>query len=179
MPTKKETAVKTTAPKKTTAKKAAAKKPAVKKAPKSKVTLVSFEVTAVISTQQYGNIQPSITVNAPTIEEAREHVMPMIEDMFKQYSEVRPGFLGRVTASEKVVKPTPAPTPAPTPTNQHGEDGQKSAPFMKAERAIELATGHDALALIEAQVNKSVKIDPADKPALLVMITNRRNELPF
>ena len=190
---------------KTTPKKTAAKKPAVKKtakkavakktpAPKkSKVKFVSFTMGATIPTQAYGNITPSITVEAPSYEEARDFAASKIEELYKQYAETTPHFLGRVTKTEKVVKPsapTPAPTPAPgetgalkVPTPQpsiHPEmPAEKPMPVQKAEKAISLATSHDALALIENQVNASVKISPEAKPDLLRQITDRRNELPF
>ena len=39
---------------------------------KSKVKLISYEIKAVIPTVQYGNIQPCIIVEAPSIEEAEK-----------------------------------------------------------------------------------------------------------
>ena len=102
------------------AKKAVAKKaPAVKK---SKVQLVSFSVTAIIPTQQYGNIQPTITVTAPSIEEAREVVMPVLEDIYLTYCESQPrskGFLvtPKITEETRIIEKavTPAPAVVPTP----------------------------------------------------------------
>lgn len=116
------------------AKKATAKKTTTKtpKATKSKVELVSFEVAAVIPTQQYGNIQPKIVVTAPTIEEAKEVVMPMIEELYTTYAELplngKPvKFAGKVTVEEKKVE---APAPAPAP--KAGTPATESSPAPSA-----------------------------------------------
>lgn len=79
-----------------------AKKAIEKKEVKPKVTLVEFTMSAVIPTVQYGNIQPSITVKADSIESAREMVAPIIESMYNQYSEQIPRFLK--PAIKEVVK---------------------------------------------------------------------------
>ena len=197
------------------------KKVAVKKAPvakkekvvneKAKVTLVSFAVSAVIPTQQFGNIQPRIEVTAPTYEEARAYVMPLMEELYAQYAEMPlngrpPRFLGKVTETEKVVdvkvpapkveapatvsspapsapsssESTPEPAPAaPAPTPAPEAVVERPAPFLKAQKAIQLALGYEALDVIEKQISESIKIDPADKPELLRLAQERRNELPF
>ena len=97
--------------KKAPAKKAPAKKAPTKKAPakKAKVTLLEFSMTAVIPTMSYGNIQPTISVKAKTLEEANEFVLPYIEELYKTYaySENKtsyPRFMKeKVTVTEKVV----------------------------------------------------------------------------
>lgn len=199
-------------------KKVVAKKaPAVKKEKvidkEAKVTLVSFAVSAVIPTQQFGNIQPRIEVTAPTYEEARAYVMPLMEELYTQYAEMPlngrpPRFLGKVTETEKVVdvkvpvvntppemtakSDTPAPVaeePAPVTTEPvvtapestlaPQAPVERPAPFLKAQKAISLALSYEALDVIEKQISDSVKIDPADKPELLRMATERRNEIPF
>jgi len=213
----KKVAVKKVAVKKVAVKKVAVKKVAVKKTPvvkKSKVQLVSFSVTAIIPTQQYGNIQPTITVTAPSIEEAREVVMPALESIYLTYCESQPrgkafAFTPKITEETRIIEkavtavpavvPTPvavpvsapapavapapvvAPvaTPAPVAVPAPEPVAERSEPFKKAERAISLAQGHDALNIIQAQIEKSIKIDPADKPELIISITNRKNDLPF
>lgn len=224
--------VKKTVAKKEVAEKVAVKKEVVKKAVAKKakqvkktiavpkVNLISFSVTAVIPTQQYGNIQPRIEVSAPTIEEARALVMPVIENLYETYAEMplngKPvKFLAKVTESERVVSvkppaeaptatvsasvgtgstvqpvavPTPAPealksaieaTPSPTSLNTQTTAVERPEPFKKAARAIELALSHDAIDLIVAQINKSVKINPEDKPELLNLATEKKNSIPF
>jgi len=201
----KKTVAKKAAPKKEVAKKEAKNvvaTPRPKKQSKKvpSVQLVSIEMGAVIPTQQYGNFQPRVVVTAPSLEEARAVVMPFMEDLYKTYAEMplngkEPRFYGNVTVTEKVVdvkaplssEPTPEPTPAPvepvsTPeavSTPNGATTQRSEPFMKAQKAITLASSHDALGVIEAQIQKSVKISPSDKPELLDMVQLRRNELPF
>lgn len=175
--------------------------------PESKVTLVSFSVSAVIPTQQFGNIQPRIEVTAPTYEEARAYVMPLMEELYTQYAEMPlngrpPRFLGKVTETEKVVDvKVPAPkveapttessvapsapssselTPEPTPVAPAPEATvERPAPFLKAQKAIQLALSYEALDAIEKQISDSIKINPADKPELLQMAQARRNKIPF
>lgn len=194
------------------AKKAATKKVAKKevapkakkevKAPKSTVSLVSFECSAVIPTQQYGNIQPKIVVTATTIEEARGVVMPMIEDLYKTYAEAPlngrdPKFYGKVTVEEKKVEAPKVETPAPatesspeasapsssesTPTAPEAPAPatpvEKPEPVMKAEKAVSLAVSKEALALIRTQIENSVKIDPSFKPALFEICDAKYKEL--
>lgn len=49
--------------------------------------LDSIKMTAVIPTQQYGNIQPSIEMSECTLEEGRELGLTFIKDLFAKYSE--------------------------------------------------------------------------------------------
>lgn len=199
--------------KKTVSKKVAVKKEAkapVVKAPKvmkSKVTLVQFEMSAVIPTMQYGNIQPKITVTAPSMEEARDIVMPIIVELYRAYGE-RP-LAGRevkpvsvVTATEKVVEApkaqevapkapevvidVPAPQPvaeapvAPVaPIVAPTVPAETPEAVRKAEKAISLAATEEALKLIEGQITNSVKIDPSYKPALLTLVEEKIRNLAF
>lgn len=115
--------------KSTSSKKTAPSKPKKPKAPKYE--LVAFEIGAVVPTQMYGHISPKITVRTKTIEEARELVMPVIEELYLKYAE-KPrdgsslsfGSRANVTATERKVVPpsTPAPkaeTPAaPKPASE-------------------------------------------------------------
>lgn len=156
--------------------------------------LVSFSVTAVIPTQQYGNIQPKIEVMASTIEEARAMVMPVIENLYETYAEMplsgKPvKFLGKVTETEKRVEKTsevvvtPAVAPVTTaevvstPVASETPALERSEPFKKAEKMIGLALSIDALDAIEAQIQKSVKIQADDKPALYTIVLKKREEL--
>ena len=170
-------------------KKVVAKKtPAVKKevVNKSRVQLVSFSVTAIIPTQQYGNLQPTITVTAPSIEEAREVVMPAIREIYLDYAEsqprgkaffVAPKITEEVRIIEKAV--TPDPTPAPVAAPVVAPVAERSEAFKKAEKAISLALSHAALGVIKTQVENSIKIDPREKPELIDSIGRRENEIPF
>lgn len=182
------------------------KTPKTPKVIKSKVALVSFECSAVIPTQQYGNIQPKIVVTAPTIEEARSIVMPVMEDLYKTYAETPlsgrdPKFYGKVTVEEKKVE-TPAAAPKvekPATESSPAASEQSSSqltpapavekpatpvsgvatpePVLKARKAISLAASKEALALVRNQIENSVKIDPAFKPDLLILCDERYKEL--
>lgn len=168
----------------------------------AKVELVTFEIAAVIPTQQYGNIQPKITVTAPSIEMARDTVMPILCEMYQQYAEAplngKPlKFLGKITTKEKVVDvPNPEPV-APTPAPEKAVEAEKapevaqdatgavesaeptverSEPFKKAEKAISLAMTQDAIDVISEQIKKSVKIAEDDKPVLYTQILKKQKE---
>lgn len=187
---------------KKTAKKAAAPKPAkVAKAAKevvkkSNVKFVSFSLGAVIPVQSFGNVQPTIVVEAPTYEEAVAFAMPKLDELYAKYAEVKPAYLGKITETVKVVSgtttmPAPAPTmpqaqdtpapvgqdtPAPQATAQ-APSKPKSDAVLKAEKAIGLAATEDALTAIQDQIEKSVKIAPEDKPALITFVLERRGKL--
>jgi len=172
MSTKKVAQKKTIAKAAPVVKKAVAKKSVAKDAPvakkgkatpvikRSEVTLVSFSVTAVIPTQQYGNIQPTIQVNAPTIEEARAMVMPVIENFYETYAELplngKPvKFLAKVTESHKVVniEPEKAPTAAPVVT-----PAATTAPKVEPE-----ATGSSAAASVPSS-SESIPQTTTERP---------------
>lgn len=180
------------------AKKVAAPKPAKVAKPakeiKAKATLISFSVSAVIPTQQYGNIQPKIEVVAASIEDARAVVMPVIEDLYRTYAEAPLNgkelkFLGKITETVKEV--APAAQVAPTAPKE-GEkataapetvqeapaapEKPKSDAVLRAEKAISLALTEDAVLAIEAQIEKSTKIAPEDKPALITLVLKKRGE---
>ncbi len=172
----------------------------------AKVRLVSFAVTAVIPTQQYGNIQPRIEVTAPSYEEARAYVMPLVEELWRTYAERplngrEPRIYGEITVTEKVVDPvfvvgqkaiapvttpqvqdTPAPvavdTPAPQATASAApQTVEKPESTLKAERAISNATSNDALDTIENQIKNSIKIPEEFKADLLFMLGEKRTSL--
>lgn len=49
--------------------------------------LTKYTLTAVVPVAQYANLQPSVEVEAETLEEAQEMVLPYIEAFFNKYSE--------------------------------------------------------------------------------------------
>jgi len=59
------------------------KKKTASNAPK----LINFTMKAVIPTGAYANLQPEITVEAQTLQEAHEYVMPYIEHMYQTYTD--------------------------------------------------------------------------------------------
>ncbi len=162
-----------------------------KKAPKAKKTtakFVSFTVKATIPTQAYGNIQPGIEVSAATYEEARDFAMPLIEDLYKHYAESKPGFLGKIEVTEKVVAPAPTPkapepvapssvAPSAPSSSTSAPTEAKPEPVLKAEKAISLATSEDAMLVIQGQIEKSTKIPAEFKQQLLTLCLKKRGEL--
>lgn len=186
-------------PAKVATKKVATPKPVKVAAPKpvkSTVSLTAFSVTATIPTQQYGNIMPTISVVAATIEEARDTVMPFIEELYKTYAEKsrdgRAVFEGsKVTETVKEVAPIAAQTPAPAPTQPQATDtpapvaqdapapqataqapveAPKSEFAARAEKMIGLAMTEEAATKILNQIQVSEKIPDSEKPALLELV---------
>lgn len=178
----------------------------------ARVELVTFSIKATIPTQQYGNFQPEIVVKAPTIEMARDTVMPIIEDLYQTYAEdalngKTPKFFNKakVVVTEKTViegqngttsvpgltkesvqVPTKTPEVAKDIPNYNEEtlsfdksypEINKNPAFLKAENAITSAVGIEALDLIEEQIQKSVKINPSDKPVLLTILLKKKATL--
>jgi hypothetical protein len=150
------------------------------------VKLLTFTVGATIPTMTYGNILPSITVEARTIEEAKRAVMPVIEELYSTYAASVDGKLPKfinkanVTVEEKKVdiKPTPAPVLPPTEKVEVSVQGVKpeTPAYVKAYFAINGAMSLEALNLIEDQIQKSVKLAPEDKPRLLTEVLKKRKE---
>lgn len=62
--------------------------------------LLKYTLTAVVPVAQYANLQPSIEVEAETIEEAQELVLPYIEAFFNKYSEKH-----KIGAEKRVLSP--------------------------------------------------------------------------
>ncbi len=184
-------AKKVVAKKKTKLTKKLAKEMTPMKTPK--VGLISFRVSAVIPTQQYGNIQPSIEVMAGSIEDARAVVMPIIEDLYQTYAELplngkEPKFYGKITAEtvnvaapapkeKEVAESSPSSTAASEVATSPTTVPSKSDAVLKAEKAIGLAMSIEATEAIQSQIEKSVKIEASDKPALYTLVLKKRKEL--
>jgi len=151
-----------------TKKEAVAKKPAVAKkktaTKKPAVELVSYTLRAVIPTGAYANIQPEITVNAPSLEEAENVLMDhfvKLNDKYLNYSDkpkpVLPTVKHTVKAETKLAPPVEI-----TKT----EDAPISASMTRASNAVETAYSDEALALIEKQIEKSAKLTDNEKKVL-------------
>lgn len=163
----------------------------VAKTPKFK--LVSYTMKAVIPTGQYANIQPEITVEAKTIEQAERAVMPYIETLFARYRDggvkpiepVRPVVApvapkAPVAAAPVAQAPKAAPAPAEAPKAPVAPAAAAPAPvpapvasaivltvpFTRAKGAIDSCTSLAALKLVSDQVDKSTKLVDAEKVEL-------------
>lgn len=154
------------------------------------VKFTSFTFGATIPTQSFGNVQPHITVEALNYEDAAAFALPKIEALYEKYCEVRPEFMGRITVTEKVVtaavpkedkKESPTSMEVVTPSKQESTQTapapSKSPSVEKAEKAIGLAMSEDAVNVIQDQIEKSVKIDKEDKPALFTLCLKKKKEL--
>lgn len=183
-------ATKKSAPKKAAVKKEKAPAP-VKKAPAAK--FVRYSIKAVIPTQQYGNIQPEIVVEAPTLADARAFAEPAIEEIYQKYGTVTtdgvmPKFFNKavVTEVEKKVDTTPAPVtsqnipdhmkPQATAAAPAGEEVQRSIPFQRANDAILNCVTLEALDVTENQIKNSVKLGDDEKSVLYTFILQKRKE---
>lgn len=153
----------------------------------------------------YGNILPSITVEARTMEDAKRAVMPVIEELYQTYCTAGadgklPKFVDRssVTAVEKIVPQTPPPAMAvaqgpivvhhtqavnkapeapKTALDALVDDLRESVAYTKAKNAVNNCTTLDALNMIESQIQNSVKLTTDEKPLLLSEILKKRKEL--
>ena len=146
------------------------------------VKFVSFTLGATIPTQSFGNIQPHLTVEAGSYEDAAAFAFPIIEGLYAKYADVKPGFLGKITETVKEVAVTATVVPVAkvavqvetVPTT--APDAVKSEFVLKAEKMIRLAMSGDAAFAIQDQIEKSVKIAEIDKPALIVLVLKNRGE---
>lgn len=160
--------------------------PAPKKPKAPKFKLISYTLKAVIPVGQYANIQPEVTVQAATIEQAERAVMPYIETLFAKYRDggvkpvepvvtrpVAPTDMPPVTVVRAPMTVTPkfpiAPTGSVSPTPD--KDGVSpsiplSVPFNRAKGAMESCMSAEALKLVSDQVEKSTKLIDTEKVEL-------------
>jgi len=118
------------------------------------IKLVSYTVRATIPTMMYGNIQPEITVEARTMEDAKLAVFPHIEELYQTYCEEprdgrKPAFMSRasVTATERIVPQTPvAPAQKTAPVEVPGKQTTPPTPQAIAQAPEEPKTELDAFA---------------------------------
>ena len=154
-----------------TKKKVVAKKKVVVEKPT--VELVSYTLRAVIPTGAYANIQPEITVNASTLQEAEEVLM----DHFVKLNEKYLNFNDK----PKVVTPKPVVEVVPTPKNKITVDNTHAAdlsvPMTRATNAVKTAYSQEALLQIREQVEKSSKLTEDEKVKVLVYIVDRGVEI--
>ncbi len=181
--------------KKNSVKKLAGSKAKVK-VPKFK--LITYTLKAVIPTGQFANIQPEITVQANSIEQAERAVMPYIEAMFAKYrgdgsqvptvttTPVKP-----VAAQSQVLTKPQQTAQAPKEVAKPQEEVKKApeapeapvatveapivltVPFNRAKGAIESCTSKEALKLVTDQVTKSVKLTPEEKNTLIMLASDK------
>lgn len=171
---------------------------------KSTTKLISYSIKAVIPTGPYANIQPEIVISANSIEDASAFVLPHLDELFEKYLNISERPKPKVTVKEvlapvvnpvvtalnpvkkvvvetftkpldieelKKVNVTPVEvTPAPTYPDP-------SSPMGKAKSAVESCKSLEALDLIAARIQESVKLDAIDKTDLDVIVKAKRVEL--
>ena len=151
---------------------------ATKKVKETKVKLVNFTIKAIIPTGAYANISPEITVEAETLDQANDYVMPFIESMYAKYLNMneRPPQTSAKVCSPAPTKPAPVAPPAPTePAPVAPEPAKKLEPtgsvaFIKAEQAVKSCNSKEALAVVENQINVSTRLLPKEKAELLLLV---------
>lgn len=150
------------------------KKPAVK--------LISYTLTAVIPHARYGNLQPSITVEADSLESARNFIYPHIEELMNKYQEDQFGKAKFVPGKIETVapeKPSAPQMPAMenkevvTPEVVNKETTIRSDPFMKANTAIMGAMSLEVMDVIKNQLTISVKLTEDEKTELWAIFNEK------
>ena len=170
---------------------------------KPKFRLVSYTMGATIPVGMYANIQPSVTVEAETMEIAERAAMAHIEALFAKYRVSQDPTKPVVTSPlapkapdtniQKVpyVPAQPAQTPVtPGPTAQKAPEVPLSPtsangvptivlsePFKRAKGAIESCTSHEALKLVSDQIEKSVKLIDTEKVQLKELVIIKYNDI--
>ncbi len=152
---------------------------------RGEVTFKSFSFGATIPTQSFGNVQPRIEVEAENYEDARDFAIPKITELYERFCEVRPEFMGKITVTEKVVtapKEEVSSTSSKDVTEKVSpmtstQEKPKSPAVLKAEKAIDLAMTEEAANAIQEQIERSVKIEHEDKPALYTLCLKKKKEI--
>ncbi len=171
----------------------------IKSSPKllnrEKVELISYTLTAVIPHARYGNLQPSITVKATTLEEAKNFIYPHIEELMSKYQEDQFGKIkfipGKITnikevkkekiVEEKEIVKNNIPTnedkvkiEKPLPSN---EEIPVSESFQKAHNAINGSMSLDAMNIIKNRLEQSFKLTDIEKDKLWIEFNTKFKEL--
>lgn len=165
-----------------------------------KVKLITYTLKAVIPTGQYANVQPELTVQASSLEEANAYLAPHLEKLHKDYFMYleRPKPI-EVKKTDHFDKPqtfvenkrtqSVLPTLA-VPTNEDsledlvdylGNDIPASEyisePFRKAKDAINACKNMEAIKMIGDKIDKSVKLKEEEKKMLLTIYNDKLIEL--
>lgn len=158
---------------------------------KPSVTLTSYSIKAIIPTGPYANIQSEIIVSAKTLDEARDYVLPHIDQLFETYlnrserrvpvvsqtkgTEVKPIAITEVK-SANVVDVTVKPVEPTVAVADKAPENKPNA-VDKATNAINSCLTVDALELIAKQIEKSVKLNAMEKLDLGMLVVNKQKAL--
>jgi hypothetical protein len=119
---------------------------------KVKVKLVKYTMGATIPTGEYSNLRPEITVEAETLQEAEEFMIPYIEHLFN--------ILGQEKKEENVQ-----------------QEVMLSEAYLKAFNTLNNCVTIEALNLIVAAIDKSVKLSVDEKKLLLNISAKKAEEI--
>lgn len=166
-----------------------------------KFKLLTYTLKAVIPTGQFANIQPEITVQAATIQDAERATMPYIESLFAKYRNGGSTVQVQVSTPVDPIKPVAQPAqavpqkpqpvaPQPTAQAQGPVTAQATVPekvpeasivltvpFNRAKSAVESCTSKEALRLVSDQITKSTKLTQEEKNTLTMLVSDKGAQL--
>ncbi len=145
------------------------------------VEMISYSIRMTIPTGAYANIIPEIIVKAGTVEEAEAYVIPHMNKLWKEYFMCSERLNQPAKLAEKAPEAPKMPpvveNPAPVVADEAVPAPASAVALNKATQAIASCMSKEALALIEAQVEKSVKLNDENKVALRVLLTEKMKDL--
>lgn len=153
---------------------------------KPKIKLISYSVKMVIPTGAYANVQPEITVKAPSVEEADKFIAPHLARLWREYYLVNERPQAPVAKAQVPQYPPVQTNPTSTATNATPSVSEGSVPLNnpveavalnKATQAIEGCKTIEALDMISGQIKKSTKLSDPEKDKLYVLLINKQKEL--
>lgn len=186
---KKEKATPKRVKKEVVVKKPSTKKKVVITGKENKPEMISYEMKMVIPTGQYANIQPCIIVKGGSVEEAHDFIAPHMNKLWKEYFMIseRPAPVAPapkvIPVAPKAEKPVEKATEAPKlPADEGNKVNVPNVPpvspasavsLNKATQAITSCMSKEALDLLSAQVEKSVKLGDEEKVSLRKLVAEK------
>lgn len=161
------------------------------------VKLVSYTISATISVgkNSFSNVTPTIVVQAPTLNEARDYVIPHIQELYETFFNIsdKQAEIKREQREQKYQEKLEV---QKKKEEEHKDKAQEveqklqnvrefpvsaeqiaAEAFAKASNAIYSCGSLEALGLIEKKIQDSVKISDADKKRLAPILIERALEL--
>jgi hypothetical protein len=163
-----------------------------KPTPSPKVKLISYSIKAVIPTGPYANVQPEIIVQAKTLNDARDYVLPHFDELYERYLNCGDKPKSKITVVNIELPKTAIHTTETTPTAT--TEAKVSAPevkvdvgndlpsgfspaYNKAKMAIESCKSQEAFGLVAGQVGKSTRLTSQEKVDLGSVLELKLKEL--
>jgi len=125
--------------------------------------LVKYTLKAVIPTGPYANIQPEITVEATTLEEADKLIKPYIDNLFTEYLNKSERQKPRVIVTERDMK-----------KDDVIAEVNRNEAYKKALTAVEQCGSLEALNMIEDRIKASVKLTAEEKFKLSIPVASKK-----